>query len=204
MERKKWTPKTEITDALIKFREKRKWQLAFRRYVLEKKISADYAFYFGLGIDEFRQWIEIQFSEGLNWGNFGAAWQFEHIIPVTYFDFSDEHDLKLCWNFINIQVEKLEPEKTGNTRINLIAVKPYFESLYKKTGYVYCIEMIEKINKIEAININNVRAIEEFITKNKHYLETVSTLNKDEFTRLNKGVGLTDLLKERELMKKFG
>lgn len=203
MERKKWTPKTEVTDALLKFREKRKWQLAFRRYVLEKKISSDYAFYFGLGIDEFRQWIEIQFSEGLNWGNFGTAWQFDHIIPVTYFDFSDEQDLKLCWNFINIQVEKLEPEKTGSSRINLIAVKPYFESLYNKTSYIFCIKMIEKINKIAALNNNNVQLNGEFITKNKNYLEKVSTLNKDEFTRLNKGVSITDLLQERELMKKF-
>lgn len=115
MERKKWTPKVEITDGLIKSREKRKWQLALRRYVLEKNISPGYAPYFGLNIVKFRQWIEIQFTGELNWENFGAAWQFEHIVPLAYFDFSIEDDMHLCWNFINIRVESLELKKRAIT-----------------------------------------------------------------------------------------
>src|SRR6188474_3101936 len=101
MERKRWTPKAEITDELLKSREKRKWQVALRRYVLDKNLSPAYAWYFGLSIDQFRNWIEIQFTEGLSWENFGSAWQFDHVIPVAYFDFSLEEDLLLCWNFIN-------------------------------------------------------------------------------------------------------
>ncbi|MEP7107543.1 MAG: hypothetical protein ABI760_06160 [Ferruginibacter sp.] len=204
MERKKWTPKAEITDALLKFREKRKWQLALRRYVLEKNKSPAYGFYFGLVIEDFRKWIEIQFTEELNWENFGSAWQFDHIVPVVYFDFSLESDLILCWNFINIKVERFEIDNKRVNRIDEIAVKPYFESLYNKTGYTLCLKMINKIERIEILNIVGEPKIEGFIIKNKEQLETISSLSKEEFNRLNMGVSLGDILLEREILKKFG
>ena len=84
MKRKKWSTQTEITPILVKSREKRKWQIAFRRYVLERNPSVFYAPYFGLDIDTLRKWLESQFMEGIDWDGFGKDWQFEHIIPVTY------------------------------------------------------------------------------------------------------------------------
>lgn len=203
MDRKKWTPKSEITDSLLKFREKRKWQLAFRRYVLEKNISASYAYYFGLGIEQFRKWIEIQFTDDLGWENFGSAWQFDHIVPVAYFDFSVEDDLILCWNFTNIRVERIELNKNRGNRIDVMVVKPYFEALYAKTNYSLCLKMINKINQIEVSNIFSEPKIEDFIIKNKTHLEIISSLNKQEFNRLNEGMSLDEILLEREIIKKF-
>lgn len=204
MARKKWTPQVDITEPLLKFREKRKWQLALRRYVLEKNISAGYAFYFGLSIEQFRMWIEIQFVEELNWENFGSAWQFDHIVPVAYFDFSVEDDLILCWNFTNIRVERIELNKTNGNRIDIVAARPYFEALYAKTGFSLCLKMIEKISKIEFSNIISEPAIEDFIIKNGEQLQIASSLNKEEFNQLNKGMSLKDILLEREIIKKFG
>jgi hypothetical protein len=204
MERKKWTPKADITEPLLKFREKRKWQLALRRYVLEKNISASYAYYFGLSIEQFRNWIEIQFTGELNWENFGSAWQFDHIVPVAYFDFSIEEDLVLCWNFSNIRVETIDLNKNRGNRIDVMAVKPYFEALYNKTGFSICLKMIDKISKIEVSNIASEPVIEDFIIKNKEHIDMVSTLSKEEFNRLNTGNTLNEILLEREIIKKFG
>jgi hypothetical protein len=204
MERKKWTPKVEITEPLLKFREKRKWQLALRRYVLEKNISASYAYYFGLSIEQFRNWIEIQFTEGLNWGNFGSAWQFDHIVPVAYFDFSLEEDLILCWNFSNIRVEVIDLNKNRGNRIDVISVKPYFEALYNKTGFSLCLKMIDKISRIEISNTVSEPAIEDFIIANKEQINMASALSKEEFNRLNTGNTLNEIFLEREIIKKFG
>ena len=204
MARKKWTPKHEITDSLLKFREKRKWQLAFRRYVLEKKASQPYSPYFGLGIEEFRKWIEIQFTSELNWDNFGTHWQFDHIIPVAYFDYSLEEDLRLCWNFINIRVERLDLNKNRGHRVDVLAVKSYFENLYNKTGYSLCLKMLDKINIIEVTNIVSEPKIEEFIIQNKEYLEMLSTLSNDEFNSLNMGMTLNEILLQRDILNKFG
>lgn len=204
MARKKWTPKAEITDDLLKFREKRKWQLALRRYVLEKNISASYAFYFGLTIEKFRKWIELQFSGELSWDNFGSAWQFDHIVPVACFDFTNDDDLRLCWNFINIRVDKIEPNKNKGGHINIIAARPYFEALYERTGFSLCLKMINKIEIIIASNIVDKPAIEDFIIKNKEYLETISSLSREELNNLNMGMSLEDIFLERSIINKFG
>lgn len=204
MGRKKWTAKTEITDGLLKFREKRKWQLALRRYVIESKAAESYAPYFGMDVKGFRQWIELQFTGELNWNNFADSWQFDHIVPVTYFDFTDESDLFLCWNFINIRVESIELNKNRGNRIDVLAVKPYFKDLYNKTGYGFCLKMIEKLEKIEVSNIENHPAIENFIINNKQHLETIASLNQQEFSKFNLGTPLKDIMLEREILKKFG
>lgn len=204
MERKKWTPKTDITEEDLKFREKRKWQLALRRYVIEKKLSPAYAPYFGLSIEQFRKWIEIQFTKGHNWNNFGDSWQFDHLIPLVYFNFSDEEDLSLCWSFLNIRVQNTDLAITEKRGVDLIAVKSYYENLYAKTGYSLCKKMIDKISRIEGANKNIEPGIEEFIILNKVDLEVISTLESEEFNSLNQGITLADILMERDILKKFG
>ncbi len=204
MARKPWTHQTEITDSLIRFREKRKWQLNYRRYVLEKAPSESYAQYFGLDIETLRKWFELQFTDGLNWDNFGKAWQFDHIVPTTYFDYSNEADLVLCWSFINIRVEKLESNKNRGDRIDPLAVRPYFQDLYNKTGFPLCMNMLEKIAAIEVSNIGGHPAIEHFIIENKDILEIISGFDREEFNSLNQGVTAENILLEREILRKFG
>ena len=204
MVRKKWTAKEEVTEADIRFRQKRKWQQALRRYVLEKNVSEGYAIYFGLDIESFRQWIQIQFTQDLNWDNFASAWQFDHIVPVAYFDFNNEEDLKLAWNFINIRVEKHDLNKVRGNRIDVIAVKTYFEELYLKTNYSFCSKMLDKIEKIEVSNIISEPKIEQFIIDRKEEFELLATLDAGEFAQLNRGVPLSDILLEKEILRKFG
>ena len=202
--RKKWTPQEVITDSLLKFREKRKWQLALRRYILERNPCQSYAPYFGLAIPDFRQWIELQFSSKLKWDNFGTAWQFDHIVPVAYFDFANEGDLRLCWNFINIRVEQLDLNKNKAHRIDVLAVKPYFESLYSKTGLELCNMMLEKINTLQVSSIISEPGLEGFLTVKRGEIEALSNLTNEEFNSINQGVSLNDILLEKEILKKFG
>ena len=204
MPRKKWTAKEEVTEAVIKFREKRKWQQALRRYVLEKNVSEGYAMYFGLDIENFRKWIEIQFTKSLNWENFGEEWQFDHIVPLAYFDFKNQQDLMLAWNFINIRVEKIDLNKVRGNRIDVIAVKSYFKSLLKKTKNSFCVRMLSKIEQIEISNIVSEPRIENFIIERNQEFEIISTLSAIEFSQLNKGQTLNDILLEKEILKKFG
>lgn len=58
--------------------------------------------YFGCSVSELRQYIEQQFKEGMNWNNFGD-WHIDHIIPVSYFDFKEEKDFYIAWNYRNLQ-----------------------------------------------------------------------------------------------------
>lgn len=172
--------------------------------MLEKTPSEAYAPYFGLDIENLRLWFELQFTEGINWDNFGKAWQFDHIVPTTYFDYSKEEDLVLCWNFINIRIERTDTDNSGTNRIEELAVKSYFRNLYEKTGFSLCQKMLEKIEAIESDAQHGNSAIERFMIDNKDKLENITTLIPEEFNRLNKGNTVEELLLEREILRKFG
>jgi hypothetical protein len=206
MERKKWTPKTEITRSVLLFREKRKWQIALRRYILMQNKSAHYAPYFGLDIKNLRQWIEIQFDGGMNWGNFSKNWQFDHIVPLSYFNFEDEKELRLCWNFTNIKAEKLvgdEKDPVGSGRPDLIGSKAYFMNLFKQTNYPICLEMAYKIEKIEISQVQNSIGLEKFMLGNQALLEAISTFSSYELLRFNEGAGMEQIKADREFLRKF-
>jgi hypothetical protein len=195
---------TETPDSLLKKREKRKWQIALRRYVLEKAQSGNYARYFGLDINFFREWIEIQFKDGLSWENFAEKWQFDHIVPVAYFDFTNEDDLLLCWNFINIRVERIDFNKTRGNRIDVMGVRTYFEDLYSRTHYSFCLKMLQKIKEIEVSNIECNKDLEDFIIKNQSYFEEIASFDQADFQRLNQGASISTVLAEKEIVRKFG
>lgn len=203
MARKKWTPKTEVTDALLKFREKRKWQIALRRYILEGRWGSAYAPYFGLDTLHFRKWVELQFDEEMGWDNFSIAWQFDHIVPVAYFDFEKESDLRLCWNFINIRVAKTDQNQHRGNRIDVLGAKAYFEALFEQTQYAICRDMISKIEEIELSEIKGAEKLEGFILDNKEWIESISSFSAYEYSQLNEGVPIERILEQRAFSSKF-
>lgn len=204
MPRKRWTAQTELTPSLLKFREKRKWQIALRRYLLERNPCVFYAPYFGLDIESFRKWVEMQFSPDLAWENFGTNWQFDHIIPVTYFDFADDNELSLCWNFTNIRVEKLQNKKGVGNRVDVLMAKNYFGRLYTETGYEICRAFLDKLSRIEESEMISTTQQTEFIAQHIDYLKHIEGFSSYEFELLNAGRDFEEVKKEAELIKKLG
>ena len=203
MATKKRATQAEPTASLIKFREKRKWQIALRRYVLEKNICIEYAPYFGLDIENMRKWFECQFKDGVGWDDFATKWQFDHIIPVSYFDFASEEELKMCWNFTNIGVEMIGETKEGSNLLNLMAAKKYFTELYNTTGYSICKRQLNKIDQIEQSDIIRTQGQEGFIREHIDYLNQIEHYTSFEFELINRGRNIDDVKKELEFLKKF-
>ncbi len=198
------TPSGRINQHEDRFRENRKWQLAYRRFVIEGVPSEKYAPYFGLNRASLREWFDLQLINGLNWDNFGGVWQFEHIIPLGYFDFSFEADLLLCWNFINIRVEgKTLHDGQSEKSVDLLGAKLYFQTLYENTGFSMAQKMIQKIESIETsmASINPGQLL--FIQQKKEWLENICLLNKEEYARFNGGVSVEDIMMERAILKKL-
>ena len=204
MPRKKYTAKKDITPALLKFREKRKWQINLRRYVIEERPCAYYAPYFGLDIKNIRQWFEYQFQKGIGWEDFGKKWQFDHIIPVTYFDFANEEELNMCWNFTNIRVEIFQLNKDKGNRLDVLAAKNYFLELYTATKYEPCRLLLEKIDKIELSEFVSTEAQQSFIKEHKEYLEMIKGYTSFEFELLNSGRSIDEVKKEIDFYKNLG
>jgi len=203
MAKKKWTPQTEITDALLQTRERKKWQIALRRYVLEGQPSSFYAPYFGIDIKNFRKWIELQLGEAIDWEKPSKDWQFEHVVPMNYFDPKNDRELRLCWNFINIRVVKNIPGQGSESKVDPFAARAYYESMFRNTGYLTCLEMIKKIEQIELRLSGGNSKLENFIKGNRNYLNALSDFSSYEFDKLNREMDFDRVLKEREFLKKY-
>jgi len=58
--------------------------------------------YIGCNIQYFREWLEYNFTEEMNWDNYGSLWSIDHIIPVCKFDLTIEEEKLKCWNWTNM------------------------------------------------------------------------------------------------------
>ena len=178
-------------------REKKKWQIALRRYVIENQLSTHYAPYFGLNINNFKKWIAIQFNEEQNWESFGKNWQLENVLSTRYFNLFDESDNKLCWNFINIRVERTAGGE------GIISPWHYFSNLFNKTKLQQCKKMLEKIERI-ASEDNTLLPRINFLEKERTTIELLASFSTEDFLRINKGETIENIVLEKEIVKKFG
>jgi len=53
-------------------------------------------------IEELKQHLEKQFTEGMSWENYGK-WHVDHIMPCASFDFTREEEQFECFNYKNLQ-----------------------------------------------------------------------------------------------------
>ena len=58
----------------------------------------------GCTIPELKIYIEKQFKEGMNWGNWSVnGWHIDHIVPLTYFDLTNREEFLKACHFTNLQ-----------------------------------------------------------------------------------------------------
>lgn len=81
----------------------------------------------GCSLEEFRRHLESLFHDGMSWDNYGRGgkWTFDHIIPLTAFDLTDEEQLLKACHYTNIQpLDPIENMRKGGA------------SRMKKNGYL--------------------------------------------------------------------
>lgn len=57
----------------------------------------------GCSIEDFILHIEQQFTQEMNWDNYGSYWELDHIIPLDHFNLEDLEEQKKGCIFTNIQ-----------------------------------------------------------------------------------------------------
>ncbi len=57
---------------------------------------------FGCTPRQLRAHLEMQFSRGMTWRNYGQ-WHIDHIVPCRAFDLTDYFQLRLCFNWQNLR-----------------------------------------------------------------------------------------------------
>ncbi len=47
-------------------------------------------------------WMEFNFTEEMNWDNYGKVWNIDHTIPVNAFDMESDLDVEVCFDWRNL------------------------------------------------------------------------------------------------------
>jgi len=76
---------------------------------------------FGYELKEVRN-FESNFKKGMRWSNMGTYWNIYQTIPETAYNFSNEEEIKKCWNIKNLNV-LLNEEYKQESKINISFIK---------------------------------------------------------------------------------
>lgn len=72
--------------------------------------------YLGCTIEEFKEYIKLQFKDGMTWENYGPFWELDHIRPRASFDLSKVEEVRNCFHYSNYQplLKKENTSKSSN------------------------------------------------------------------------------------------
>jgi hypothetical protein len=57
----------------------------------------------GCTVETLKEWLEFQFDDKMNWENQGSYWHIDHILPINQFNFENENEIHICFNWTNLQ-----------------------------------------------------------------------------------------------------
>ena len=69
----------------------------------------------GCPIEFFKEWIEFQFTDGMNWE---SDIHLDHVSPISSFDLTDITQQRLCFNWSNIQPLFAQDNRLKYNKIN--------------------------------------------------------------------------------------
>lgn len=86
------------------YRLKKTLRLSLWKALKGKRRCAHTLELLGCSLEDFVTHIESQFTEGMNWDNYGrGGWEIDHIRPCASFDLLDPADQRLCFHHSNMQ-----------------------------------------------------------------------------------------------------
>jgi hypothetical protein len=85
----------------------------------------------GCNIQYLKEWFEFNFTDEMNWDNYGKLWSIDHIIPVNCFDLTNEHEKLQCWNWSNLMPTTIQYNSSKKSKIDLNQVKYIVDRLMK-------------------------------------------------------------------------
>jgi hypothetical protein len=87
------------TNGNINYRLKKSLASHLRKVLTKNDTTMNYI---GCNIQYLREWLEYNFTEEMNWENYGTYWLIEHVVPISKFDLINENEKFKCWNWSNL------------------------------------------------------------------------------------------------------
>lgn len=126
----------------MKYNKKKQLQIQLRRLYNTTAPSKEIVSLLGIDKIGFINHINKYLLTGMILENFGSVWSLDHIVPVDLFDFNNEDDLKLCYNYNNIMPMFCSDNRLKGASVHFSLIK--LESMYTNV----CIDKLKtKVNE---------------------------------------------------------
>ena len=125
-QKNEWCKKEHNTN--MNYRIKKSLASRLRNVLDKKNPTMDYI---GCNIQYLREWFEYNFTDEMNWNNYGTLWTIDHIIPVSKFDLTDENEKFKCWNWTNLMPLLAKENSSKKQNIQLEQVENIINKLEK-------------------------------------------------------------------------
>jgi len=105
-------------------KQKQKHLANFRRFVRMSGTPIKIREYVSINVFELREWIQLQWIEGMTWENYGSFWVIDHVVPLRIFNIFDENDLRISFHYKNLMplIWKDNNDKEGDLRFSQIVL----------------------------------------------------------------------------------
>ena len=80
--------------------------------------------------EQLYRWLESNFDESMTWDNYGTHWHIDHVIPIAFFDNTQEEQQYLCFNWSNLRPLVKEANMSKSDTIQ----EQYIKQHYHNTG----------------------------------------------------------------------
>lgn len=129
--------------------EKKRQQIAFRRWMKGIAPADQMRQYWKLNFLEMREWISRQFVDGMTWENYGSHWVIDHVVPLRMFDLSKEKEIRLAWHYQNLMplFKHDNLNKEGDLRFSIMILENREHCFITQSLLNICINEIAKLEK---------------------------------------------------------
>jgi hypothetical protein len=106
------------------YRLKRRISDLFKKFLKGTKNKSTFK-YLNYTLEEVKIHLENQFDNNMSWENYGAYWSIDHIIPQSLYDYTDENEIKKCWNLKNLRPLEVKENISKHNKLDIELIKQY-------------------------------------------------------------------------------
>lgn len=131
----------------VQFRLSKIYRNRMNSYIKGENNKMDYLH---CNLSEFREFIEIQFTNDMSWDNQGTIWELDHVIPVSKFNLEIQEHKNTCFHWCNYKpIPKSDNKKKSNKIIdNMIKEHNNFNIKFIENKDLHYINIYEFLTKI--------------------------------------------------------
>ena len=126
---------------LTQYNLRKKYQIAFRRWLIDHAPGSTITPYIGADLSFVRGWLSDRMLPDMNWSNYGQVWVVDHIAPVRLFDFMKNEDLEIVLHYKNLmplfKEDNLHKEGAIDFSIKILELIPQCEVVRRLLRVLY-------------------------------------------------------------------